>query len=476
MSKRFRANPHSTLDDARNCYLDTVPDEVVRLVLRYLSDRPKHRNWQAYISAELVDTALDVGGALARAGSKEFHSIGGEDGIRIWRVRDVRCLSRLVYRLPVHRLVFELRLLGNDPLDGLLRGYGAELRELVLRAKGAVVTKTDILDISTHCRRLSSFAVHDGLVDSPLTPMWRTLGSTLTRISIGWYAQYSASGYGFLDIMSVPDMARHCLNLRRVDVGKLNIALGEVLTALGSRIRVLSFEDDNKSTWNLTPWHEVFSACTNVEAVHLRLNNISLQAVNILSLTRRKVISVQFPNLHNLMSTGDRLYSVLSNCSVLRRVEFYVWEFFPEVVLRKLLASMKSVTTLTCSTRTSDANLNKTIIDAVARNLTNLQSFTIETYETLIGEDVGALVDLAHLESMTIRYLLALQSVPQPSRLSEECAVEVVRKLKDCAQLVQLEIYDTELFRGSRRIAEAAVMYHRKDFDMYIGNVQYRTW
>ena len=75
-AKRLRANVPTTLDEVRNCYLDTVPDEILRIVLRYLLRRPQHENWHAYLSARLVDTALHMGGALERAALVEFHRIG----------------------------------------------------------------------------------------------------------------------------------------------------------------------------------------------------------------------------------------------------------------------------------------------------------------------------------------------------------------------------------------------------------------
>ncbi len=112
-SKQLRSipSPIQTPDGALNCYLDTVPDDILRIVLRYLSRRPQHETWHAYISADSVNIALDVGGALGRAVLMEFRIIGGVNGIGIPPVAalNVSILRRLVYRLPLLRLVLEIR-------------------------------------------------------------------------------------------------------------------------------------------------------------------------------------------------------------------------------------------------------------------------------------------------------------------------------------------------------------------------------
>ncbi len=53
--------------------------------------------------------------------------------------------------------------------------------------------------------------------------------------------------------------------------------------------------------------------------------------------------------------------------------------------------------------------------------------------------------------------------------------MEVMNRFKDYAQLVQLEIDDINIKNGYPVIAEAAAMYDREDFDMFVGGVQYRT-
>ncbi len=470
-SKRARSNPPPTADRARHRYLDTVADDNLRIVLRYLSCRPHYENWHAYVSPLSVNIALDVGGALARAALLEFRGVGGKDGIPIRAVLNVSILRPLLNRLVLHRLVLQLR--GDKVLPDLLRGCGAELMELVLRARGTMVTEADILAISSHCTKLESLEIRGTQVEIPLAPIWRSLGSTLTRIFLCSYCHTSGSGYRILDVMSVHDMAEHCVNLRRVDAEKLMYHIAYILIALGTRIRVLSIEDDSDSS--IVPWREVYGACTNLKAVSLTLHS-SVQAIDVLSLMHTKLVSLTLrilPNLVNLMSTEDQFFSALSACSLLKEVKLLIFQLIPEELLRKLFGSLKSVTTLTCVMNLSNVNLNNDIIDVIASNLTNLESLTISTDIQLKGDDVNALVDLPRLKSVSIRPPLFMKSISKPA---EVCAVEIVNKLKDCAQLLQLDIHDVYINRRSPLIAEAAVMYDRKDFDMFIGGVQYRTW
>ena len=432
-------------------------------MLRFLSRRPQHRNWHAYTSPLSVNTALNVGGALARAASYEFHSIGGKDGIILDADADAAILSPLFYRLHLRRVVIKLP--RQDVLPGLLRGCGAELRELVVNAGWTVITETDILAISTRCKKLSYLAIHGNHVAGTLSPIWRSLGPSLKRIYIGWY--FSGFGHGILGTISVLDLVVHCVNLHRVDVLTLNNGITDILVALGSRIRVLGIEDEY--VLHNAPWREVHSACTNLEAVHLKLRN-SAKAINVLSLMRGKLVSL---TLHNPISTEDQFFSVLSTCSVLRKVEVHVWKMFPQALLRKLFESLKSVTTLTCVMGMSDVDPKKGIIDAIAYNLTNLESFIISTRKPLQAEDVNALVGLPRLKFVSLRHRFCEKST---SKLPEEWAVEVVKRFKDCAQLVQLDIDDINIKNRSLLIAAAAATYDRKDFDMFIGGVQYRTW
>ncbi len=458
-SKRLRTSPPPTPDDARNCYLGTVPDEILRIVLRFLSRRPQHQNWHRYTSPLSVNTALDVGGALARAASLEFRSIGGRVGVPLDSPHDASILRPLVHRLSLHRLV--LKLDGGQALPDLLRRCGAELRELDLDAYGTAVTEADILAISAHCTNLSSLAIDGNRFEGMLTPIWRSIGSTLTRIYFGHYN--CAFGNGIVDAISVPDFVEHCVNLRRVDVGMLNHAYADVLIALGSRIRVLNIEDELDS--DFAPWRDVFAACTNLEEVHLALDD-SDEAIDALALMRLKLVSLTLYRRGDLAPPEDHFFSVLSACSLLKEVEFRVLQMSPEA-LRKLFESMKSVTTLTCLMGSSSVNPKENIIDVAACHLTSLETFTLSTRKSLKGEDVDALVRLPCLKSVTLR-----RRYPEKSVLK---VVEVVKRLKHCPQLVQLDI-DYNRWSRAPLIAEAAAAYNRKDFDMFIGGVQYRTW
>ncbi len=454
--RRLRASPPTTPDDARNCYLGTVPDDSLRIVLRFLSHRPQHLNWHAYISARRVNTVLNVGGALARAALSEFHGIGGKDGVPFDTDDDASILRPLVYRLPLRRLT--LKLPGEKVLPDLLRRCGAELREMVLY--GTVFRRTDILAVSTQCTKLSSLAIHGNRVEGTLAPIWRSIGFTLSRIHIC---------RKILGAIAGPYLVRHCLMLRRVDVLSLNDVIADVLVALGSRIRVLGIGCQSDTT--IAPWLKVCDACTNLEAVHLALEGSSEEAINILTLMRTKLASLTLQSY--VLLTEERFYTALSACSVLKRVRLHVLPFVTEELICKLFESIPSVTTMTCIARTFDVSLNKSIIDGVARNLTSLESLTMSADTPFEVTIVNALVDLPHLKSVTLRAPSFKNLFARPA---EECAVEVVKRLKDCTQLVQLEIDDGNIKHRSQLIAEAAAMYGRKDFDMYIGGVQYRTW
>ncbi len=469
LSKRLRIIPAPATDVRRNCYLDTVPEEILRVVLRYLSRRPKHENWHTYISARSVDTVLEVGSTLERAALIEFHRIGGKYGIHPGNTPDVTILRSLVSRLPLRSLVLQLP--GEYLLSSLLPTCGDELRELVLHTTHISMTQSDILAISTYRTKLTSLAIVGESVEGPLTPIWRSIGSTLTGLYIG--CDYSAAGFRFLDLVSAHDLVEYCKNLHHVVVQTWNYHIANILAALGSRIRVLGIKEPpylTRADWH--NWRKVYAACTNLQAIHSAVYGSF--ALDSLSLICTKLVSLTLHDSNYQIPIGDRFFSVLPQCSVLRKVKLGRFRL-PLEALRKFFESLKSVTTLTWDMSFSNVNPMRDVIDVVACNLRNLESLTISTHEPLTGEDVKALVSLPHLKSVTLqsKFTMKSVSVSKPS----ECAVEVMKTFKDCARLVRLEISGViQLFWYRCQIAQAAAMYKRKDFDMFIGGVQFRTW
>ncbi len=89
---------------------------------------------------------------------------------------------------------------------------------------------------------LSWLEIHCNRVEGSLTPVWRSLGSILTRIYIDSY--YTVLGHGVSRIISVPNLVKHCVNLYRIDVGELDNEIADVLVTLGNRIRILGVEDE----------------------------------------------------------------------------------------------------------------------------------------------------------------------------------------------------------------------------------------
>ncbi len=165
-------------------------------------------------------------------------------------------------------------------------------------------------------------------------------------------------------------------------------------------------------------------------------------------------------------------FSVLARCSLVKTVELTI-ENMGVDLLRKLCECFESVTTITCGTELSSRILDKDIVDVVASNLTNLESFTILTHESLKGEDVSALLALPHLKFVSFQCKFINESVV--TKPVEDCSVEVVETLKDCAHLAQLEIDVENIGSRAQTYTEAPAVYKRKDFDIYMGGVQYQT-
>ena len=207
----------------------------------------------------------------------------------------------------------------------------------------------------------------------------------------------------------------------------------------------------------------MYRACPNLEAVHVRyVLSTSDLPIGILSLMHTKLVSLKLRSrVLELVSSGDRFISALSACSALEEVDFWLWQEFPEALLRKFFGSLKSVTTFACRMFRPDVIPVKVVIDAMACNLTNLESMTVSTRELMKGDDVNALAGLPRLKSVTLRRLFSKQLACESP---EECAAETVKRLKGCAQLVQLEIDDKNLKNRFPRITEACCHVQAEEF------------
>lgn len=461
-SKRLRASPPPIPDDAGRRYLDTLPDDSLRIVLRHLSRRPNNHNWHSYLSPLAVCTALDVGGGLARAARFEFHRLGGKDSIEIDMILDASILRPLVHRLPLHRLVLNLG--RHQLLPDLLRGCGGQLKELILEASSSVVTEMEVNAVSTHCTQLSSFVLRTNHVEGTLIPIWRSLGSTLEHIYLDVY--YSPLGRGALQIISVSNLVQHCVKLKRVDVNTLRHGIADVLIALGKRVRVLKVEREVRN--NPILWRKVFRSCTNIDVVLADIMG-SNGAIDILSIIRAKVRTLI---LRTPMPATPRFSAAVAACSSLEEIELISKKCTEDGIPRALFESIASVRKLSCDIGLSKMDPKKDIIDLVASTSRNLESFSISTYQTLQGEDVRALVDLPLLKHVTLRCRFFKK---QSAKSAEMCAIEVVNKFKLCPQLMSLEIDDMNIKNRSSLVANAAYLYGQRNFDMFVGGVQYAT-
>ena len=160
--------------------------------------------------------------------------------------------------------------------------------------------------------------------------------------------------------------------------------------AVNSRIRVLTIR--NEASSNIAQWRELYSACTNLEVVHVALHG-SLLAIDILTLISRK------------------------------------------------FESLKSVTTMTFVMGISDVNPKNDIVDVVARNLTTLNRLSYRRMNHWRGgcQCVVRFTLPVMCENLTL--LLHEIGLEASSGMRDrDC-----EKLKGCAQLTQLDIADMNL-------------------------------
>ncbi len=128
-----RAPPSGDNDDASSDgyfddYLERLPPEVLRSIIRQLSSRPYSDYWQTYVDAWHLFEILEYGGALADVARREFTAL------HTWR------LGRGLFG-------------GGDVTMDILELIGPVVKEIGLaQIKWKVVFTDRISSICSHCR------------------------------------------------------------------------------------------------------------------------------------------------------------------------------------------------------------------------------------------------------------------------------------------------------------------------------------
>ncbi len=197
--------------------LDELVEDAHRTILRYMSKRPHHANWQVYLPPNVALRALQCGGPLAAILRKELGSAGLGNSQYMWSSCDDvlyvesglergrshfealmsevgDCLQKLSIHSWIHvRNVDQFRkncanlkslclqYCKGDTVSVVLASCSGKLRTLDIR--GTILTKSDVHAIANHCSGLERLKVDNSVCSEDLSDVWACVSPSLQDLA-----------------------------------------------------------------------------------------------------------------------------------------------------------------------------------------------------------------------------------------------------------------------------------------------------
>ncbi len=357
-------------------YLDFLPDEVLERLVRFLSKRPNHENWKFSVSVEDAVSLYNYGGPLSVGARKHFDTLSttipyAEDPglyVKVFCEAEMGIFCHLltVAGDAVHTLfmgsyalsllswitpftqhcvnVRNITLCGIDesfPLEDVLRARSGCWSELSLSNR-EVLTPAQIHAISAHCKGLRKFALGRTTILDDLSPIWESIGSTLTFISLQGTRIPGVTGPGNEDDI-YKNIKENCPLVTCFDLGDLilnrGIAAANLCAHYGAQLKHVALTCERHEEQIL---RTIVGACPFVE-IHTMFNlDIDALPLRIMGARASQVGVVVPPNPFFLQS----LEHCADSCVNLRDLKLMQLGFRDCAdVLRQLLACPKPLLT-----------------------------------------------------------------------------------------------------------------------------------
>lgn len=483
--RRKAVDAHEALASHRCSYLDTLPLDALNDILRYLSTRPNLKRWQAYVRPADALLALQTGGSLTCSARNAFQAIHmhfdfGEHravpvtGIQMERAWDGSVYCDLVMEQGprLHELSFDLDYqprfcdgkifefctslrslsIGHRHsklnLNPILTACGTYLRELHVQRE-EVLTGDHVQAIRKHCRSLQRLTLAHETADVPLGKLWRDIGATIRRLSIG-------------PPRNVGDVALYCPLLDDLEVS-VRARSEELLVSLGVQLRHIRFVQRD-SCPRPDALARILASCRNAR-VHAWVTKDTASTLLVLG---ARLVQLR---VRDAKCGDDELGDALAVCS--SNVEE------AHVELRK--SSMPFVKRFfECTPNLQKLNLSRVFVDnknllcLLSRRVRTVVEFSCTTQRPLddlmVAPFIGANV---RLRKLWIANKITGATKKEAKDLVEQCAARMVRAIYGHPALAEVVVCDAHRKGVSKQIADACVSMRGRHIDIIVGDVQY---
>lgn len=496
--RKASAEPH--FSDKRS-YLNTLPEDALIVVLRFLSFRPYLRNWKAHVSPRDALQVLQCSGSLAVAARKSFDTIHAHiscgqmqgratKGLHLERISDLSMFYDLVaeqaprlrtltldvggsfekmegtqFEFCVNLRVLALgRLFGTNYLLPILATCGGALRELHLGGDKRLPAYV-ILVIAKHCRALETLIIEHDSFAAPTVSIWEAVGGTLRKLAI----KFPRMRERYDDPQpqeSATIIAEKCPNLTELELlsrcsWRKTIPL---LRALGSQLRVLRV----MSLGSCPPPDDlkvIIGACSAV-TVYASVDKHVEETLDILG-GRLRGLELQYdfpmsPHFGEIASRCDNVEeAVLGPCE---RSRDLLAAFFdkPKPRLQSLKISQ-------CFSGSATS-----LFGLLARSVGKLESFMAVVEKAVDDQMVADFLSVnSNLRKLVLWHAVPVTESEEARERAEYCASHLLPSLAQLPSLQEVCLSYSHRMGHSQKIANACMLLRFRCIDIVVGDAHY---
>ena len=500
----MRLGPTAPTTPQAQLYFNTIPREVITVIIRHLSKRPHVAHWQVYANCRDVLKILRCGGMLAEEARALFIELtyGGYSGtmnvferqrpsLRAWEAADFSQLlielgpqvrSLLAASQPFlsdfyvencsHLRELTIRDLSSKrvtfTLSRILKSCGDSLTHLCLLGNGQM--KPAHLElIIRHCRVLESLRFDDRMVSAKMEEFWEAVGRTLKRLKC-WSL---IPPYATLDALNCVE--RHCKLLEDVEFIRcpLQFPVLQFFKNLGTRLKVLRF-----GYYAPIPTPEVMALilneCPNV-VFDLARHEYTEEALRMLGerVRKLKLVSIlnpsaEFTNIANALTGLSELELCDPNLKYSLK---FVKALFnaPKPNLTKLYIPRVHFFERQGNTLVDSTN----VLDTIARTVQSLREFKCCSCDPIESASFEAVLQSNRdLRRIKVSY----EEEWDADALNPECrfnCISLIRSLVKCRSVVDFDVYLPDENIDCNEIRNACVPLRGRQLNLTVSYHQY---
>lgn len=471
---------HSTVN-----LLDTLSEDALRNVLRWSSARPRHEHWVSFLSAHKLLGLVETAGTLGHVTTKLIKALQVSRGAeRVGTVVVDEDLGREAYgkfleaaaprllALDVNRWLEVqsiaacinlkvLTIIGELAIQRapqLMDAVGSHLDELQLA--GTFELKAGAVNaMETSCTQLRRLTITQGVVESNLNGVWRTVGKTLEKLRVvGGMILVEGGG-----AINGEQLYTCCERLHRVDLVqslgfKSRASERGWLLELKDRLRELRIMNSSEML-GLEELYRVHSSCPNV----MFSLYVEKDITDTLALLGPRLRDVSVGVVENGL---DELRDAAAQCIGVEHLHC-TETAMPHRFIATLCMPWKRLREVEIDCILSPAHL-RAVFYALEMATESIERFTLVSLPRVLG--IRGLVR----KNRSLK-MVSFTTLKEGYEMDMERVVTMIEEMADLSKLEELVIVEPELERRRYKlIAEACWKLPSNVKDVFIGGYSYR--